>query len=195
MKHSLKISPLEIGFDFDGVIADTAQAFIRIACEKYNFCSYTIDDITNFELENCIPIPRDLVDKIFLEILTDSLATGLQPMPGAVRVLGELSANAPVTVITARPLEKPVVDWFDRFFPASTRDAINLVAMGDHNDKLRYIREHKLKYFVDDRAETCNMLAEADITPLVYSHPWNRNRHQLATVENWQEIRELLLLK
>jgi uncharacterized HAD superfamily protein len=192
MKRTLKIQPHEIGFDLDGVIADTAEAFIRIACEKHDYCSFTSEDITNFELEECLGIPTDLVNSIFLEILLDSLSTGLQPMTGAVEVLGEISAHAPITVITARHLEKPVIDWFDNFFPGSTRNAIKLIAMGDHNDKLRYIQDHNLKYFIDDRAETCNMLAAANIKPLVFSHPWNRNRHNLPTVENWQEIRKLL---
>jgi uncharacterized HAD superfamily protein len=195
MKRTLKIRPHEIGFDLDGVIADTAEAFIRIACEKHNYCSFTREDITDFELEECLGISTDLVNNIFLEILMDSLSTGLQPMAGAVDVLGELSTHAPITVITARHLEKPVIDWFDNFFPSSTRKAIQLIAMGDHDDKLRYIQDHKLKYFIDDRAETCNMLATANINSLVFSHPWNRNRHNLPTVENWQEIRELLIFE
>lgn len=194
MSSIMKIAPTEIGFDLDGVIANTAEAFIRIACEKHEYCSFTLEDITNFQLEECIGMPSDLVQRIFLDILEDSLATGLMPMPGAVEVLGELALHAPITVITARHLEQPVIDWFNRFFPENTRNAIRLTAMGDHDDKLRYIKDHRLKYFVDDRAETCTMLAAASITPLVYSHPWNRNRHSLPTVENWQEIRDLLAI-
>lgn len=194
MERPLKISPSQIGFDLDGVIANTAEAFVRIACEEHGYCSFTLDDITNFQIEECIGMPASLVEQIFRDILEDSLATGLQPMPGAVDVLGELAVHAPITVITARPLEQPVINWFDRFFPHNTRKAIRLVAMGDHDDKLRYVMQHNLKYFIDDRAETCNMLAAAKIMPLVYSHPWNRNRHDLPTVENWQEIRDLLAL-
>lgn len=193
MNNDLKIPPHELGFDLDGVIADTAAAFLKIACEQYNYCSFTLEDITNFELEDCIGMPAATVDKIFLDILKDSLATGLEPMPGAVQVLNELASKAPITVITARPLKQPVVDWFDSILPLSTRKVIKLVATGDHDDKLRYIKEHKLKYFIDDRAETCQELAK-QITPLVYNHPWNRNRHNLATVENWQEIRDLIIL-
>lgn len=195
MRNALKIQPAEIGFDLDGVIADTAEAFIRLACKRYDYCSFTIKDITNFQVEDCIGMPSDLVERIFLDILEDSLTTGLQPMNGAVEVLDELSAHGPITVITARHLEQPVIDWFDTFFPQSTRDAIKLIAMGDHDDKLRYIQNHRLKYFIDDRAETCEMLAAAQIMPLVYSHPWNRNRHSLPTVENWQDIRALLVLE
>ena len=188
----MRIAANEIGFDLDGVIANTAENFLSIACSKYGYCSFTHDDITNFELENCIPIPRDLVDKIFTEILTDSLATGLRPMAGAVETLTLLARESTITIITARPLLQPVLDWIDAFFPAETRDATKVVATGDHNDKVRYIHEHGLKYFVDDRAETCIQLANANIIPLVFSQPWNHNRHNLQSVENWADVQELI---
>ena len=181
-----------IGFDLDGVIADTAETFLRLACSRYGYCSFTCEDITNFELEDCIPIPRDLVDKIFMEILTNSLATELKPMKGAVETLTLLAQKSTVTVITARPLLPPVLDWIDVFFPAETREAIKVIATGDHNDKVRHIHEHGLKYFVDDRAETCMQLASADIIPLVFSQPWNQNRHNLQSVENWADIQDLI---
>lgn len=189
-----RILPHQIGFDFDGVIADTGEAFLRLACEEYGYCSFTIDDITEFELEGCIDMPRELVASIFNDILTDSLKTGLRPMDGAMDVLGELAAHSPITIITARPLEQPVLDWLDGHYPGDVEQSFNLIAMGDHDEKLKYIRDRKLQYFVDDRAETCRMLAAGDITPLVFSHPWNRNRHNLTEVNSWQEIRSLLHL-
>lgn len=190
----MRILPHEIGFDLDGVIADTAATFIRLACEEHNYCSFSLEDITSFHVEDCLDIPMSLVERIFTDILHDSLRTGLKPMPGAVEVITELAAVAPVTVITARPLLQPAQDWFDTFFPGDVRGAITLIAMGDHNDKARYIHDHGLKYFVDDRAETCRQLVEDNITPFVFSHPWNRDRHSLQTVETWQEIRALIAL-
>lgn len=182
----------EIGFDFDGVIADTAEAFIRIACQKYRFCSFTSEDITNFELENCLDIPGDIVEKIFTDILMDSLATGLQPMMGAVSILRELADDQPLTIITARPIKQPVLDWFDHYFSRQTVANLRVIATGDHNDKLRYIRQHGIRYFIDDRADTCLQLAAESITPIVFSQPWNLRRHNLKTVASWEEIRALV---
>lgn len=192
MNPPFKIAPGDIGFDLDGVIADTGAAFVKIACEEYGYCSFTLDDITNFDLQGCIDIPSGLVDRIFTDILLDSLATGLTPMDGAVEVLSELAEHSPVTVITARDRKKPVMDWLEEYFPSATVKVINLIAMGDHDDKLKYIKKHQLKYFIDDRAETCTMLAANNINPLVYSHPWNRERHSLPTVNNWTEIRNII---
>lgn len=184
--------PHEIGFDFDGVVADTGEAFIRLACEQHNFCSFRLQDIHSFQIEDNLPIPRDIVERIFLDILRDSLTTGVQPMPDAVEVITAMTDNSPVSIITARSLEKPVTDWFDHFFPANTCQQIQIVAMGEHDGKLQYIQEHGLQYFVDDRLQTCLQLKGSGITPIVFSQPWNQGRHSLQTVANWQEIKNFL---
>ncbi len=182
----------EIGFDFDGVIADTAEAFIRLACTRYGYCSFTLEDITNFELESCLDIPLNLVETIFTDILTDSLATGLQPISGALQCLEQFTLTGRVNIITARPLQNPVFDWLDRHLGESAKKNIQVIATGDHNDKVRHIHQHGLKYFIDDRAETCNQLAGENIIPFVFTQPWNRDRHNLQTVANWDEIRALV---
>ncbi|HID03812.1 MAG TPA: hypothetical protein EYP18_11505 [Desulfobacterales bacterium] len=188
----MNIQHHEIGFDLDGVIADTGEAFIRLACEEFDYCSFRLEDITSFQVEDCLNIPTDKVEQIFHAILQDSLGTGLQPLPGAVEVITGMTTQAPVTIITARPLEKPVADWLDHFFSEETCKKIHLVAMGDHDDKARYIKEHNLKYFVDDRVKTCLQLAETEITPIVFQQPWNHNKHKLNSVSSWQEIHTLL---
>jgi len=182
----------EIGFDFDGVIADTAEAFIRLACTEYGYCSFTQEDITNFELEDCLAIPREMVEKIFTDILVDSLGTKLKPIPGAVECLEQFTLSSKVTIITARPLDNPVFDWLDRFFSSRARENIRVIATGDHNDKVRHIHQHKLKFFIDDRAETCKQLVLENITPFVFTQPWNKDRHSLQTVASWAEIQALV---
>ncbi len=188
----MKIKSHEIGFDLDGVIADIAEAFIRLACHEYNHCSFRLEDITSFQVEECLNIPPSLVEQIFCAILKDSLGSGLQPMSGAVETITSMAEKATVTIITARSLQQPVTDWLDHFFPARACKKINLVAMGDHDDKGRYIQEHQLQYFVDDRVETCLQLTESGITPIVYNQPWNQGRHGLQTVSSWREIEEKL---
>ncbi len=75
----MNINSNEIGFDLDGVIADTGEAFIRLACEEFNYCSFRLEDITSFQVEECLSIPTDTAEQIFYAILKDSLGTGLKP--------------------------------------------------------------------------------------------------------------------
>lgn len=191
--EALKVHPAEIGFDFDGVIADTAEAFIRIACEQYDHCGIRPEDITDFTVEHCLGMETDIAESIFLQILKDSVGTGLLPMPGSVEVLAELSNRAQVTIVTARPLAGPVHDWLRRMFSAGVYERMQVVAMGDHDDKVRHIRQLGLSTFIDDRAETCLQMHRAGIRSIVFSQPWNRNRHHLPSVRSWQEIRSLCL--
>ncbi len=186
-----KINPALLGFDFDGVIADTAEVFIRLACEKYGHCDIRIEDITDFEVDRCLQIAPDIVQAIFLEVMLDSIGTGLQPMPDAVQVLGELTEQAELTVITARKKPEPVQNWFEKYLPPSTCTRIRIIAMGVHDNKSLHIQKAGLTHFIDDRAETCLQLDNAGIGAIVFDHPWNKNRHQLPTVGSWQQIRNL----
>lgn len=181
-----------LGFDFDGVIADTAATFIRIACEKYDYCSFTRDDITSFELESCLQLPNQIIEEIFTDILQDSIGTKLQPITGAVKTLEEFSKHSSVTIITARSLKQPVYDWLDLFFSRDALKRLKVIATGDHDDKVRHIHHNGLKFFIDDRTETCLQLAKERITPLVFNQPWNRTKHGMQTVNNWAEVRALV---
>ncbi len=186
-----KIAPGQIGFDFDGVIADIGEAFIRLACINYGHCDLTLEQISSFQVEQCLNMERSTIEQIFEDILRDSIAAGLKPIDGAVESLKQLSRHAPVTIITARPEIGPVADWL-RFYCGSEATRIKLVSSGHHDDKERFIRAHDILYFIDDRLSTCMMLAESGLKPLVFSQPWNRAGHDLPSVSNWQEILELI---
>lgn len=189
----IRIHPARLGFDFDGVVADTAEAFIRLCCEEYGHCSIRLEDITEFEVERCLDMDPAIVEAVFTRILLNSVEVGLRPMEGAVQVLSELTNLAPVTVITARPCQQPVRDWLDAVMPAPVSGRIAVVAMGAHDDKVRHIRRHSLDAFIDDRAETCFQLDAAGITPIIFSQPWNQGRHGFPSVASWTEIRALCL--
>jgi hypothetical protein len=196
LKHgieNLRIAPGQIGFDFDGVIADIGEAFLRLACEKHNYCAIKVEEITDFHVETCTPIPESVVQAVFHDILTDSLGAGLNPLPGALDVIGDLASQAKVTIITARAIDAPVIDWLEHHLSRETCRKIDLIAMEDHDLKVQYIRQCKLRFFVDDRAETCAQVAAAELYPLLYKQPWNRSWTDFAVVNDWQHMSELLI--
>lgn len=186
-----KINPALIGFDIDGVVADTGGAFIRIAGEEYGINSITLEDITSFEVIDCLDVDQGIIEAIFTRLLDDPLTAGLQPMEDAISVLHRFADEAPLTFVTARPHKKPIARWLKNFLQPATFEKIRLVAMGVHDNKTSYIKDLGLKYFVDDRLQTCRMLANEGITPLVYNQPWNKNGHDLPTVNDWKAIRNL----
>jgi uncharacterized HAD superfamily protein len=186
-----KINPALIGFDIDGVVADTGGAFLRIAGEEYGINSITLDDITSFEVIDCLDVDQGIIEEIFTRLLTEPLTAGLQPMEDAISVLHRFAEEAPLTFVTARPHEKPIAQWLKHFLQPAAFDKIRLVAMGVHDNKIPYIKDLGLRYFVDDRLQTCRMLAQEGITPLVYNQPWNKNGHDLQTVNDWQAIHGL----
>jgi hypothetical protein len=190
----VKIQPDLIGFDIDGVIADTCEAFLRIARQSYGINAFTQDDITEFNITDCLPIPETIVDSIFNSLMQDPVGSDLSPMPHAVHVLTRMAAKGPVTLITARPLKHPIQEWLNHVLPKSTARQTRLIAMGDHNGKAAYIKSRQLQFFIDDRAETCLAIQQEGITPFVFNQPWNKGKHDLQSVENWYCIEAKLRL-
>lgn len=186
------IHPGQIGFDIDCVVADTMEAFIRIAENEYDI-SIAPEHITEFTVENCLPIDPDIIDAIFLRLLDDPLKHRLLPMKDAVSVLENFARYAPLTFVTARPNRPPIYNWLKTILGAKITTKARLVAMGDHDGKVDHIKELGIKYFIDDRFETCEEIAAHGITAIVYSQPWNENRHSLPTVKSWSEIEKLCL--
>jgi len=189
----MKIAPKEIGFDIDGVVADTMEAFIRIAARDFAI-PVRPEQITDFMVEECLDMDRLVIENIFDRLMKAPLEEGLQPIHEALPVLHDLAELAPLTFITARPDPVPIAAWLEKHLGRRVFSQARLVATGDHDGKVAHIRELGLRYFVDDRPQTClGLAAEADITPIVFSQPWNRGRHTLASVENWAEVRHLCL--
>ncbi len=195
MKIHNRINPGLIGFDIDGVVADTAEAFIRLANMDYGVDNISLEDITHFEVEDCLPMETEWIEEIFSRLMVAPIESGLIPMDGAVEVLGVLADLAPLTFVTARPHRKPIALWLEQVLGKKIFENARLVATGDHDGKADYIKELGLEYFVDDRAETCLALAEEGITPIVFHQPWNQGKHNLKTVLGWDCIRELCLGK
>ncbi|MBI5557560.1 MAG: hypothetical protein HY885_07975 [Deltaproteobacteria bacterium] len=187
MERYPEIHPRLIGFDIDCVVADTMEAFLRLALADYGI-KILPEDITSFQVEECLPVDPAVINTIFARLLAAPIENGLQPMPHAVSVLTELSWHAPLTFITARPMQEPINRWLQHVLPDSVYRNSRLVAMGNHDGKARYVKKLGLQYFVDDRVTTCTELACAGYFPIVFEQPWNRGRHCFASIDSWPGI-------
>lgn len=187
---SSPIQPHQLGFDIDCVVADTMEAFIRLARQEHQL-DIAPEQITEFTVENCLAVDPRIIDAIFLRLLDAPLENKLRPMENAVPVLKKFARQAPLTFVTARPNRQPIFDWLQALLGPQIMTAARLVAMGDHNGKIDHIKELGIRYFIDDRFETCQEIAAHGITAIVYTQPWNARRHTLPTVTSWAEIEAL----
>jgi 5'(3')-deoxyribonucleotidase len=188
----MNIAPHEIAFDFDGVVADTFKAFVAIAKKDYDI-DIKYEAITNYEILKVININREISDKIIETITLYPHELDLQPNKGVSDVLSRMTSinHSPILVVTARPLHEPVALWFEKHLPDIAPHVV-IKATSENTKKLGVLKEHDIKYFVDDRLDTCEMLGNEGITPIVYEQPWNRQPHNFQIVRDWEDISKLI---
>jgi uncharacterized protein len=186
----MKIHPGQIAFDFDGVVADTFRLFVKLACTEYGI-DIKYESITDYDFMNVLKMDKVLADRL-IDILTDKPhEIDLRPNTGASQILTRLSSFAPVIVVTARPYGHPVEKWIEKHMP-HLKDLIRVEATGKNTTKLPFLKKKNIRYFVDDRLDTCMQLAGDGITPIVYDQPWNRSSHNFKVVTDWHDIASLI---
>lgn len=188
----MNIHPSNIGFDIDCVVADTMSAFIDLAGKDYGV-SILPEEITEFQVEECLQLKQEIIEEIFGRLLENPLKNGLQPMPNAVSVLTDMAEYGPLTFITARPTKDPIAMWLHSILGPDVYDQVRLTATGNHDGKASFIKDADIDYFIDDRVPTCIELANEGLNPIVFSQPWNRGKHELPSVDSWLSIKKLCL--
>jgi hypothetical protein len=185
------ISPGDLAFDIDGVFADTFRLFVRRARNDYGY-RFGYEDITEYDFATVIDIDERASDAIVQGLVDFPLESGIQPMEGSVRVLTRLSRSGPLFFVTARPRRTPIMAWVRHHLPEVDQTRIRLEATQTHSNKAAILRDMGVRYFVEDRLETCFLLWEQAITPIVFDQPWNRKSHPFPVVKAWKDIEALI---
>jgi len=186
------IDPDTVAFDIDGVVADTMNLFLEIAREKYHINSIRYEDITCYNLAECLDMELDIIDRIVIELLDGNHGTRLRPLNGAAPVLRRfIETGHPVNFVTARPYAGSLGEWLEHVLGLDF-SAWDLVATGTHDGKAQVLIERGISYFVDDRLETCYGLHAAGIVPVLFKQPWNRQPHPFIEVGSWAELNALI---
>jgi len=189
------IDPAAVAFDVDGVIADTMALFIDIARDEYAINGLRYEDITCYMLEECLDIDPDIINAILNQILDGDYTGSLQPIDGAGGVLARIARyRRPLLFVTARPYPGPIRDWLHEIVPVDP-DAVQIEATGTFEGKTAVLLNNGIRYFIEDRLETCFQLKDVGIEPIVYSQPWNRKQHPFIEVQNWRELEDLIAFK
>jgi uncharacterized HAD superfamily protein len=182
-----------LAFDIDGVVADIMTTFLDMAQERYGPHPFTYEDIVTFSLEECLGFDRRVIAALIRELIDRPHELPVEPFPQAVEVLSLLAEEVPLVFVTARDRPEPIQIWLNRKLSPVPARSIWVMATGDPDGKLHYLRNHAIDYFVEDRLETCFDLAKAGITPIVFAQPWNRKPHPFLEVAGWGELARLLL--
>lgn len=181
-----------LGFDIDGVVADIMTTFLDMARQRYGPHPFSYEDITTFYLEDCLGFDPSMVAALIRELIDRPHELAVEPFPQAVPVLTRLAEEAPLIFVTARDRSEPIQLWLNRTLAPVPSSAIWVMATGDPDTKLHYLRAHAIEYFVEDRLETCFDLAGEGITPILFAQPWNRKPHPFLEVSGWLELARLL---
>lgn len=182
------IDPVFTAFDFDGVVADTMNLFLDIAKHDFGIKDLKYEDFTEYMIEDCLNIDPDILDEIFDMINNGAYKHKLRQMPGASDVLCRFgSFSSPLLVVTARPDSAVVEEWFENNL-GSCIDKWEIVATGTFEGKKDVLIDRGIRYFVEDRLETCFEIEKAGIIPILYAQPWNRKKHAFFEINSLSQL-------
>lgn len=188
----MKIHPSELAFDIDGVIADTMTLFIDIARKDFGIRDICYEGITEYSLHGMAGVDALTMVNIIDRILAGKYSGTLEPLNGAPAVLQKVNQkHSPTLFVTARPNADQAVQWISETL-AFGSERFEIIATGSFDDKREVLLSRGIRYFVEDRLETCFTLSEAGVHPIVFKQPWNRKPHPFCEVGNWQELEALI---
>jgi len=197
-RHSSTPKPLripvdQVAFDIDGVVADIMTTFLDLARERYDRGHHLrYEHITTFRLEDCLDLEPWIIAELIRDLIDRPHELPIEPLPHAIPVLQRLAAEAPLLFITARDRAGPIRAWLTRTLAPVSPEALRVVATGDPDAKIHYLQDHGVRYFVEDRLETCWHLAAHGITPVLFVQPWNRSPHPFPEVQCWKDLGAML---
>ena len=187
------IEPRELAFDIDGVVADTMSVFVELARSRYGLSHLSKEHMTCYDLYKCLDLEREVIDDLICLTLDDEHTLQIPAMPMAPDVLTELAEHGPLRFVTARIWPDSIIRWLHRTLPQVDSENIQVIATGAPEAKLGILEELGVRYFVEDRLETCHFLVQAGIQPILYDQPWNRAPSEYPRYKTWLQLRWTIL--
>lgn len=184
------INPAHIAFDIDGVIADTMHLFIDILRDHYAVDTIRYEDITAYRLDQCLDLDEAILHGAVKMLLDGGYRATLKAIPGADSVLRRIgNATGRILMVTARPSPGLIDSWMRDLLDGDHR-FVKIVATGSHEAKTDILLDHEVRWFVEDRLATCELLKAAGIEPVLFKQPWNRRPSDYLQIGSWQELEQ-----
>jgi len=191
-QKNFMIDPMSVAFDIDGVVADTISLFVEIIRNDFNIEWLKYEDITSYSFEGIDGIDHDTVTAAIEKVLNGNYSGPLMPFDGAPEVLRRLGQHyGPVLFVTARPYIGPIAQWITDTIGLPA-ESVEIVATGSFEGKTDILLERDISYFIEDRFDTCVLLKDVGITPILFRQPWNRENQSFYEVSNWKELEAII---
>jgi 5'(3')-deoxyribonucleotidase len=186
------IDPASMAFDFDGVVADTMSLFLEIVRDVHHIDGIRYEDIYCYNLIDCTDLDPEIIDSAVERLLDGNYSASLKPMEGAAEVLCRIeSRHSPLLFVTARPYLGPIRQWLLDLLSLKPH-SVDVITTGSHANKTDVLLEQKISCFVEDRLDTCDLIHDAGIMPILYKQPWNRSPHPYREIDSWKELEALI---
>ncbi len=182
------IAPSELAFDIDGVVADTMEVFLRLARGYPELADLRKEHLRVYDLHKCVPADGKVIDDLICTTLDDEHTLQIPPMEGAPEVLTELARHGPLRFVTARIWPESIIEWLHNTLPDVDPGRIEVIATGSPEAKLGILRDLRVRCFLEDRLETCRLLAREGFRPILFDQPWNRGIDLFPRVRSWRHF-------
>jgi uncharacterized HAD superfamily protein len=165
------LSLVRVGFDMDGVLADTVGACLEyLKARDLIPSSATHGDVTQWDWDACFPgLSGEAVSQMFDAPDVYEKAAPLMEAIALGRHL--VKHGAQVHVVTARPSSVYAVtaEWLNRY-----RMPYHRLAFVPGRSKPAYANEQQLDVFIEDKLETAVTLGKWVEVSFLFDRPWNR---------------------
>lgn len=170
-----------IACDVDNIICNLQEAVTNLFNKRWH-TNYTLDDITEYNVENVLPMKQaNKMKKIYGE---NGIYSHVKPIEGAQNALQKLIANGHQVYLVSDVIPKiynEKVEWLKHFFPFI--DESHIVAMKHKN-------LFKCDIMIEDNMQ--NLISGVHYHRICLDYPWNRKVHDEAygihRCNNWNEI-------
>ncbi|MGM5484388.1 MAG: 5' nucleotidase, NT5C type [Nanobdellota archaeon] len=185
---------MRIAIDMDDVIADFSSAFIRFYNENYG-TGLKKEEIFTYDLWRVVGEDKEGFLRKLKPLFSSDALEELNPLPGAVESLKELSRKHELIIVTARQEKnkEKTYNWIDKHLPGVFDKIVFTNRFND--DELRKVdvcTDHGASLIIEDNYDNAReCLPHLDV--ILMDQPWNREHLEGARrVKSWAEIMEVL---
>ncbi|XVF88977.1 hypothetical protein PTKIN_Ptkin19aG0094800 [Pterospermum kingtungense] len=198
---------IAVAVDVDEVLGNFVSALNRFIADRYS-SNHSVSEYHVYEFFKIWNCSRDEADiRVHEFFKTPYFKKGIHPIPGAQRVLHNLSGFCNLSVVTSRQnvIKDHTIDWLEKHYPGLFQEihfGNHFALDGESRPKSEICRLLGSKILIDDNPRYAVECAQVGIRVLLFdyesSYPWCKtlsiDQHPLVTkVHNWVEVEQQIV--